>query len=268
MELVKAIVLGVIQGLTEFLPISSSGHLVIGSKLLNFEQQGVVFDVFLHLGTLLAVVLVFRKEIKAMVLAPFQHFLGRGDAESRRHLLWDLYVVVGTLPAVIVGLFFKESIESLFTSLYVVFSMLLVTAAIMIVTPHLRERKVALNVPRSFLIGCAQACAILPGLSRSGSTIFAGMAMGLNRELVARFSFIMSIPAILGAVVLQLPELLDSPPSTDSLVNLVAGTVMAALSGYFAIVLLLDIVRRNRLQYFGYYCLVVAFIGFWTQIAG
>lgn len=266
MELIKAIVLGVIQGLTEFLPISSSGHLVIGSKLLNFEQQGVVFDVFLHLGTLLAVVLVFRQEILAMAVAPFKQLFGNGDEESKRFLMWDLYVVVGTLPAVVVGLFFKETIEGLFTSLYVVFSMLLVTAAIMLATPYLRERKIALNLPRSFVIGCAQACAILPGLSRSGSTIFAGMAMGLNRELVARFSFIMSIPAILGAVVLQLPELTHAPPAGDSLINLAAGTVMASISGYFAIVLLLDIVRRNRLQYFGYYCLAVALIGFAVKL--
>ena len=265
-EFVKAVVLGVIQGLTEFLPISSSGHLVIGSKLLDFSQQGVVFDVFLHLGTLLAVVLVFRREIQAMVAAPFVHLLGNGDEDSRHYLLWDLYVVVGTLPAVVVGLFFKEQIESLFTSLNVVFAMLLVTAAIMLATPYLRERGRGLNLPRSLVIGCAQACAIMPGLSRSGSTIFTGMALGINREVVARFSFIMSIPAILGAVVLQAPELIHNPPAADSLLNLAAGTAMSAVSGYFAIVLLLDIVRRNRLQYFGYYCLGVALIGFGSQL--
>lgn len=268
MEFIKAIVLGVIQGFTEFLPISSSGHLVIGSQLLNFQEQGVVFDVFLHLGTLLSVILVFRKELMAMVAAPFQLLNGGGSEQSRLYFMWDIYVVVATIPAVIVGLFLKDRIEGLFTNLSLVYMMLLVTAAIMIATKYLQERASQLNIPRSFIIGCAQACAIMPGLSRSGSTIFAGMALGVNREVAARFSFIMSIPAILGAVVLQAPELIHSPPGGDALINLGAGTAMSALSGYFAIVLLLDIVRKNRLQYFGYYCLAVALAGFSHQLLG
>jgi len=268
LEFVKALVLGIVQGLTEFLPISSSGHLVIGSELLQFKQQGVVFDVFLHLGTLLAVVVVFRRELSAMVRAPFRHMAGERDEQNRLYFMWDIYVIVATLPAVVVGLFLKQRIESLFGNLTLVYAMLLVTAVIMMVSRSLQDRAVTLNVPRSLAMGCAQACAILPGLSRSGSTIFAGMALGMNREVVAKFSFIMSIPAILGAVVLQLPDLLRTPPDGDSLLNIGAGTVMSAISGYFAIVLLLDIVRRNRLQYFGYYCLLVALIGFGHQLLG
>ena len=267
-EVLKAMLLGVVQGLTEFLPISSSGHLVIFSELLDFQQQGVVFEVFLHLGTLLAVVLVFRTGIAEMIKAPFKVGSGNGDEQSRRYLLWDAYVIIATLPAVVVGLFFKEEIESMFDSLTVVYVMLLVTALLMLTTPLLKEREIRLNWLRSLVMGCAQACAILPGLSRSGSTIFTGMALGMNREVVARFSFIMSIPAIVGAAVLQSGELFRHPPGLDSLVNLGAGTVMSALSGYFAIILLLDIVRRNRLQYFGYYCLCVAFLGFGLQLLG
>ena len=261
-ELLKAAVLGAVQGLTEFLPISSSGHLVIGSELLDFEQQGVVFDVFVHLGTLLAVIVVFRREIWQMVQAPFKAFSGSGDKESRMYLLWDVYVIVATIPAVIAGLFLKAHIEFLFDSLPLVFSMLLITAALMILTPKLKEKKVKLNGWRSLLIGCAQACAIMPGLSRSGSTIFMGMLLGVNRETVARFSFIMSIPAILGAAVLQVSDLADQPFNAESVINIMVGTAMAAISGYLAIVLLLDIVRRNRLQYFGYYCICVALAGF------
>jgi undecaprenyl-diphosphatase len=176
--------------------------------------------------------------------------------------------VLATIPAVIVGLFLKDRIEHLFGSLNLVYTMLLVTAVLMICSRYLQERELRLNWQRSLLIGCAQACAILPGLSRSGSTIFAGMALGVNREVVAKFSFIMSIPAILGAAVLQSGEFLHNPPTLDSLTNIAAGTVMSAISGYFAIVLLLDIVRRNRLQYFGYYCLVVALLGFSHQLLG
>ncbi len=261
-ELLKAVILGAVQGLTEFLPISSSGHLVIGSELLDFEQQGVVFDVFVHLGTLLAVIVVFRREILQMMQAPFKAFHGTADEESRVYLLWDIYVIIATIPAVIAGLFLKDHVEFLFDSLPLVYTMLLITAFLMMLTPKLKERNVELNGYRSFLIGCAQACAIMPGLSRSGSTIFTGMLLGLNREKVARFSFIMSIPAILGAVVLQTSDLADLPFSAESVVNIAAGTVAAAFSGYLAIVLLLDIVRKNRLQYFGYYCICVALAGF------
>ena len=262
MELLKAMVLGIIQGLTEFLPISSSGHLVIGSELLNFQDQGVVFDVFVHLGTLLAVIIVFRAELVEMVKAPFYFFQGKRSNSVQQYFLLDIYVIVATLPAVVVGLFFKDSIEALFGNILVVYSMLVVTGIIMIAARYLPQQDKPITWFRSLLVGCAQACAILPGLSRSGSTIFAGMALGVDRGKIARFSFIMSIPAILGAAVLQLGEMVQNPMENGALINFGAGAIMAALSGYFAIKLLLDIIRRNRLQWFGYYCLVISAAGF------
>ncbi len=261
MELIKAIVLGLVQGLTEFLPVSSSGHLVISSELLNFHEQGVVFNVFLHLGTLLSVIIVFREELAAMVKAPFQFFAGDAEAEVRKYFFWDVYIIIATLPAVVVGLFFKDSIELLFSSTLVAYCMLTATGLLMIVARYLPERQESLNWWRSVLVGCAQAIAILPGLSRSGSTIFAGMALGVPRETIARFSFIMSIPAILGAAVLQSGALMQNPPTADVWINLGAGTFASALAGYFAIKLLLDIIRKNRLQWFGYYCVVLAGLG-------
>ncbi len=261
MELLKAVILGIVQGLTEFLPISSSGHLVIGSQILDFHKQGIAFDVFLHLGTLLSVVIVFRQDIWAMALAPLQYAKGVRTKEVRNNLKWDLYIIIATIPAVIAGLYLKDYIEVIFTNLPLVFVMLSITGVIMITSRFLGDRNVELRGPQALMIGCAQALAIMPGLSRSGSTIFAGMAMGIERQLVARFSFIMSIPAILGAVVLQLGELVEHPPSSESILNIGLGTAAAALSGYFAIVLLLDLVRKNRLQWFGYYCLILSFSG-------
>ncbi len=258
MEIIKAIILGAVQGLTEFLPISSSGHLVLGSKLLNFQEQGLGFDVFVHFGTLLSVCIVFRKELTAMLVAPFAVFRGHADEELTRFFYWDIYVVVATLPAVAVGLLLKDSIEEIFSNILLVYCMLFVTGMIMTVTPYIQEKAVKLNCPRALLIGCAQAMAIFPGLSRSGSTIFTGMLLGLNRETVARFSFIMSIPAILGAVVLQSRGLVDNPPDSGSLLAIGAGTLSSAVCGYFAIILLLNVIRRNKLQYFGYYCLLLA----------
>jgi undecaprenyl-diphosphatase len=258
LEIIKAILLGAVQGLTEFLPISSSGHLVLGSKLLNFQEQGLVFDVFVHFGTLLSVCIVFRHELTAMLLAPLAVFRGRADEELTRFFYWDIYVVVATLPAVAAGLLLKDSIDGIFANILLVYCMLFVTGLIMTVTPYIRERTVTLNCPRALLIGCAQAMAIFPGLSRSGSTIFTGMLLGINRETVARFSFIMSIPAILGAVVLQSRDLLDNPLDSGSVLAIAAGTLASAISGYFAIILLLNVIRRNKLQYFGYYCLLLA----------
>ncbi len=258
MEIIKAIILGAVQGLTEFLPISSSGHLVLVSELLEFQEQGLAFDIFVHFGTLISVCIVFRKELSAMLAAPLALFQGRADEELKRFFYWDIYVVVATLPAVVVGLLLKDSIDAIFNNILLVYCMLFVTGMIMSVAHYLKERSVSLNCPRALIIGCAQAMAIFPGLSRSGSTIFAGMALGLNREVVARFSFIMSIPAILGAVVLQSKELFRHPPESGSLLMIAAGTVASAICGYFAIILLLDIVRRNRLQWFGYYCLLLS----------
>lgn len=257
----KAIILGAVQGLTEFLPVSSSGHLVIGSELLRFQEQGVVFDVCVHLGTLLSVILVFRKELLAMVKAPFAIASGNREEAVLHYFFLDLYVVLATLPAVCVGLFFKDGVERLFSSTLVAYCMLIVTGLLMITARYLPQRDQSITWYRSILVGCAQACAILPGLSRSGSTIFAGMALGIAREKIARFSFIMSIPAILGAAVLQFGQLVDNPPASAVLLNLAAGAATAAVAGYFAIKLLLDIIRKNRLQLFGYYCLVLAGCG-------
>ncbi len=261
MEIIKAIILGVVQGTTEFLPVSSSGHLVLGSKILDFQGQGVAFDIFVHLGTLLAVVLVFRKDLLEMIIAPLLMARGNKDPEVRQFFFLAIYVIVGTIPVVIIGLLLKDHIDSIFKSDLIVYCMLAVTGILMLLTTILKERGMPLNCSRAFLIGIAQAIAIMPGLSRSGSTIFTGMALGLSRETAAKFAFIMSVPAILGAVVLKSGDMLLTANSTDGLLVIAVGTVMAAVSGYFSIILLLDIIKQNRLQWFGYYCLTVSFIG-------
>jgi undecaprenyl-diphosphatase len=263
-ELIKALLLGFIQGATEFLPVSSSGHLVLGSHLLGFSGQSVAFDVMLHLGTLVSVLIVFRRDIVQMVIAPWLWITGRRSDETAHFLRWDAAIVVATIPAVIVGLTMKDLVEALFTSILVVCLMLIVTGVTMILSSRLVDRGNRITWWRALLIGVGQACAIVPGLSRSGTTIFTAMLLGINRETAARFSFLMSLPAILGAAVLHAGEVISHPPSTQALGYMVAGTLMAAGTGYGAIVLLLDIIRKNRLPWFGYYCLAVACIGLTT----
>lgn len=261
-QLFIAIILGFIQGLTEFLPVSSSGHLVLFASLLHFEDTGIAFEVFLHFGTLTSVLIAFRKEISRMITAPFEVWVRKtGNSETKEFLNWDLYIIVATIPAVIVGLSFKDYIEQAFSSVLLVFFMLIVTGLLMFSTQFLKFRNKPFRYGNTFVIGIAQAFAILPGISRSGSTIFTGMALGMDREKVAKFSFIMSIPAILGAVVLKSRDMLDAPPNMSEFLNLGAGTIAAAVTGYLAIVWLMKIVKRGKLQWFGYYCLVLGTFG-------
>ena len=263
MDILKALILGVVQGLTEFLPISSSGHLVIGAEILNFHDPGIAFEVFLHCGTLVAVIFVFRRDILQMLRSLFVSSSVRSsDPELALSFQWNINIIIATLPAVVVGLFLKDSIDRIFDNILITFAMLAVTGVTMVLTRFIHEKGATVTWLRALLIGVAQAVAILPGLSRSGSTIFTGMLLGVNRETAARFSFIMSIPAILGAVVLHVGELLATPPSTDEMLALLIGTLASIVSGYFAIVLLMRIIRKGSLEWFGYYCLFVSSIGF------
>lgn len=269
LTVLKAVLLGMVQGLTEFLPVSSSGHLVIGAQILGFHEPGIFFEVALHCGTLFAVLLVFKNELRQMVRVLFVSLaVRRADPELTRFFRWDVNVVVATLPAVVVGLFFKDAVEAIFDSVLVAYVMLAVSGILMLLTPFLREKGAEVTWARALAIGGAQAMAILPGLSRSGSTIFTGMLLGINRETAARFSFIMSIPAIVGAVVLEVGDVFAAPPPTAEFVAIAAGTFASLVTGYGAIVLLLSIARQGKLFWFGYYCLAVSGLGLAWQFLG
>ena len=197
------ILLGIVQGLTEFLPVSSSGHLVIIQSLLpGFNEPGVLFHATVHLGTLGAVVLYFRRdlfEMAACIISP------RSADPLRVRLM--LLIVVGTLPTIAVALLFKDELEQLFANVSIAAAMLLVTGTLLYFTDRTRERTTDLermNIGHALFVGVAQGFAIIPGISRSGATITAGVFSGLTRELALRYSFLLSIPAILGAFVLQL----------------------------------------------------------------
>jgi len=262
LDLVKSIILGLVQGLSEFLPISSSGHLVIFADLLNFHEEGIAFEVFVHFGTLLSILVAFRYELSKMIIAPFAvGFKKSEDAELKEYFKWDGYVIVATIPAAVIGLTLKDPIEALFSNTLLVYFMLAITGLIMVISPKLKEKGTSLKYGNSFIIGIAQAFAIMPGISRSGSTIFTALFLGINREKAARFSFIMSIPAVLGAVVLKIKDVLDATITSAEIINYAAGTIVAFISGYFAIIWLLDIVKKGKLQWFGYYCFSVSALG-------
>ena len=267
-ETLKAIILGIVQGLSEFLPISSSGHLVLFQKLLGFEPAGMAFEVFVHFGTLMAVLIVFRNDVWEMIkwLPGVPGFIARGmkiQSPEDQYRAMSLFIILGTIPAAAIGLAFEDEIEALFSSELLVLVALLMTGLIMWSSRYTEEnpKNGFMNIWHAIAIGFAQSFAIIPGISRSGSTIVTALWMGLKRDTAARFSFLLSVPVILGASILKFKELVDAPPPSTEMVNLVLATLAAAISGYLAIIWMLDIIRRQRLEWFGLYCAVVALVG-------
>jgi len=246
---VHEIVEGLIQGLTEFLPVSSSGHLVIVPAMLGWEEPPLGLTVLLHMGTLLALLIYFRAEIIGLTLG----VLGRGPdpAEARRIVR---FLIIGTVPAVVAGLALGGFFENTFERPYESSIELVITALMLIGMERYgeRARQHPLDNGRAFGIGVAQAFAILPGISRSGSTIGAGLLSGLSREEATRFSFLLSIPAIGGAGLLDLAkgELVVSGAS-------IAGTIVSGVVGYLSIHYLLRFVRTHSLNVFAYYLLAI-----------
>ena len=249
-----AILLGVVQGLTEFLPVSSSGHLVLFQQVLGAGQMGlddhVAFDLVLHVGTLLPVVLVYREDIAEV----FSDLRGEGPLLQRPGLRLAAWVILGTIPTGLIGVLFKDVFEQLFTTTLSVGVAFAVTAALLYGTRFLPAggRDVgAMTWKHALIIGFAQGLAITPGISRSGTTIAVALLLGLRRDLAARYSFLLSIPAILGAVVLKSRDL--DLAMGHAVLPLVVGFCAAALSGWGALVLLLRLVRSGDFSRFSYY---------------
>jgi len=251
MSLIVATILGLIQGLTEFLPVSSSGHLVLWGRFLGFAEPKVGFDVFVHFGTLLAILLYFRRDVWRLVRAPFAGARD-GAAEDRRLLLW---LLVSTVVTAVVGIACEDWVDTLFACPLSAAVMLLVTGNLLALSDRIspRERTAAqLGAKRSVWMGLAQSFALFPGISRSGTTIVAGLAAGMRRDEAARYAFLLAIPAIGGATLLKLRDI-----TADSLISPLAyalGGLAAFISGYAVIGLLLRLVRRQKLRYFAWYC--------------
>ncbi len=260
MNLWEGILLGIIQGLTEFLPVSSSGHLVIVQSFIKgFQQQGVLFDVMLHFGTLLAVLFFLRREIYDILesLVPKKWLKNPENDEilisSRRKVA--LLIITGTVFTGIIGLFFKDKIHRLFESVEIAAAMLLVTGLVLFLADRMKNTPRTegdMNMTDAIIIGIVQGIALIPGISRSGSTIAFGMFRKINGETAARFSFLLSIPAILGATVLELKYAQSVSPG--DMIVYIAGMITAAFTGFFALKLLFFIIKKRELRIFAYYC--------------
>lgn len=252
MSYLDAIILGLLQGLTEFLPVSSSGHLVLAEHLLGAKNAGVTFELLVHLGTLLAVLIYFRKQILAMIRSLFD-----ASMVEQRKLVW--YIIIATIPAVIVALTLEDTIESAFDSPALTSIMLQITGVMLLLTRLAPKREMNLSWFKALFIGIGQAVAIFPGISRSGSTISFGLFAGVKATTAAEFSFLLSIPAIAGAAVFKIRELFNL--DVTLLGQYAVGTTLSFLSGLLAVYLLLSIIRKGKFQYFGIYCLLVGTVG-------
>jgi len=271
-DLFKAFVLGLVQGASEFLPVSSSGHLVIVPWLFDWPTSTLLFDTVVHLGTLLSILAVFGRDFVAIIRATLRSlpviFKARGLTSSltdtNARLGW--FIVLGSVPAAITGLLFKDALERLYHTPQAAAFFLAVTALLLAGSEWMsrnvsaRAPLAALTLRQSFLIGLAQAAALAPGISRSGTTIAAALAQGLRREAATRYSFLLGAPAFLGAGLLQVVDTLAVEPSAvlAELPALLVGFITSAVCGFAAIRFLLAYVRRNSLYLFSGYCLLVS----------
>ena len=250
-NILQAIFLGIVQGLTEFLPISSSGHLVFFQSLFGLEEPQLLFNVTLHLGTLLAVVIFFRTDIKK-ILQGITVVLKR-KKESKQGARLFLWIVIATIPTGLMGVIFHDWFKSLFSKPKIVGVMLLITGLALFLTRWVKRE--ARNMEKmgwmdSILIGVAQGVAIIPGISRAGATISTGLFCGLDRELSGKFSFLLSIPAIFGATLLEVKKM----DMGQNLWASVIGSIVAFGVGIFSLTVLMKIIKMGKISNFSYYC--------------
>ena len=247
MNFLEAVILGVVQGLTEFLPVSSSGHLVLMQKMFGINEPGLFFDTMLHFGTLMAVFAVLWKDIWEILKKPVQSLTG--------------FLILATIPAVIAAFLFKDVIENIFITGKFLGICFIITAALLTAAEKLSRKKTPdneekkMNYLDALVIGLMQAIAIPPGISRSGATISGALFRKLDRDFAARFSFLLSIPAILGAVLLQTMDLFKGAEPTESfnLIAVISGTLSAAITGFFAVKFMIKIIRESSLYGFAIY---------------
>lgn len=262
MSLIEAIILGIVQGLTEFLPVSSSGHLELGKAILgdtSIPQESMLFTVVLHAATALATLVVYRKEVGRIIAGLFQF-------KNNEAFQFSVKIILSMIPAAAVGVLFADEIETLFDrQILLVGLMLWLTGLLLIVADRARHTATDVSLKHALYIGLAQAIAILPGISRSGATISTSVLLGIDRTKAASFSFLMVVPLILGKIT---KDLMDGALSVngDQLSVLSAGFIAAFITGLFACQWMIKLVRKAQLKYFSYYCFIVGTLAIGYQL--
>ena len=258
MDWLQALIMGIIQGLTEYLPVSSSGHLELGNAILGVKmEENLTFDVMLHVATVLSTLVILWKEIDWILKGLFK-------CKMNEETKYVINIIISMIPVAVVGFLFKDQIEAFFTgNILLVGCCLMVTAALLIFTYYARPRKKEhLSPVDAFIMGIAQAVAVLPGISRSGSTIATGLLLGNKKERLAQFSFLMVIPPILGQALLSVKDFVTGEETFGGVgaVPMAVGFLAAFISGCFACKWMINIVKKGKLVYFGIYCAIIGTI--------
>lgn len=266
MDILQAILLGLLQGITEFLPVSSSGHLVLGRALFASNlEPGITFEIVVHFGSFCSIVVYFRKVIWEILSDLFKSFSPSG-LRSKRFLTdsntrLSYIILISMIPAGIVGITMKDYVEDLFLNPLFVSCMLLITGVLLFSTKFITNTDKDVDVQRGILIGVAQSLAILPGISRAGATISVSLFSGMSRSKAANFSFLMVLPVLAGAMLLELVEISETGIQTTEVISLAAGFLTSFVSGYFALKYLIILLKREMFHHFAWYCWTVGIIG-------
>ncbi|WHY01373.1 undecaprenyl-diphosphate phosphatase [Neobacillus sp. DY30] len=259
-EFIKYAILGIVQGVTEPLPISSSGHLVIFQNLLGMNLQGLNFEVFANFASLIAVVIIFWTDIKRLFYNAIR-FLVKGDrsTDARNDFKFVLYLIIGTIPVAVIGILLKDQIEAYFKSLLTIGITLMVTGLGLWIIRHLRGGKGDhdVNSVEALLVGMAQAIALIPGISRSGATLIACLGLGMNRETALRFSFLLYIPVSIGGLILSATDLVKDPQLNTLIFPYIVGFVFSLITSLFSLKWFMGIVEKGNLVYFSIYCFII-----------
>ena len=269
MNLIQAVSLGIIQGLTEFLPVSSSGHLVLMQNLLGLQEPELLLDICLHMGTLLAIIIVFFKDLSDLLVTLFKTPKKIKAAGSLKSLYEDdetfrlgILIVCGCISTALLGILFSKAADALYGSVAIVGVALLVTGVVLWMTRYMAtirgRSQLEMRLLDAFIIGIVQGLAIIPGLSRSGSTIAAALFLGVNREVAGRFSFLLSLPAIVGALVLSLHA--NVVATNVPFYLILVGSIVSGVVGYLSLIILLKVVKKGKFSYFAPYCWVIGLI--------
>ncbi|MBW6516785.1 MAG: undecaprenyl-diphosphate phosphatase [Candidatus Cloacimonetes bacterium] len=256
---IKAIILGIIQGLTEFIPVSSSGHLVLAQEFLQLEDLGMTFNIVVHFATLIAVLIYFRQDIWRL-LSSLYYFKDNSEGRVRDRKV-ILYLAIGSVVTGVPSLLFASSIAALFEQAFFVAFMLIVTGAILFISDLIPKRTREMHqtgIWRAMIIGISQFFAVIPGISRSGSTIATSLFVGLKRIEAAKFSFLLAIPAILGATIYDLRSFTEI--QSQHLLGYVLGSLAAFITGYLAISILMKLIQTKKLKYFSFYVWALAVV--------
>ncbi|WNS45458.1 undecaprenyl-diphosphate phosphatase [Paenibacillus sp. MMS20-IR301] len=261
LDWLKYMLLGVVQGVTEPIPVSSSGHLIIVQRLLGMQQNGLSFEILTNTASLIAITFIFRNDIKALITGAFRYLQSR-QAEYRPDFMFCMYIILGTIPAAAAAVLFKDSIERIFTSVHTVSISLLITGVALWLIRNLRgqKRDGNLTVRDAIIVGLAQAVALIPGISRSGSTVIASIAVGMKQDTALKFSFMLYIPISIGGLILGASDIANDPNRAQLALPYLIAFITTLVATYYAMRWFIGIMAKGNLIYFSYYCFAVSIL--------